>query len=148
MQTLGPFLPSQVENDGGSPSWDIANNQGSVNIPFDQASGFLKVTHFKDVSGNPISLPNDKTVVEGRLSMPDMVQGGKLFNNSSQEIVGPNPQDAWAAPPVIRVESDSTPGLTPVLMNDPTFGFRFSIYNGGVAGLFFSGQMAMYIDVA
>lgn len=144
MQTLGPFYPTVVSAAGWTSPNAVKQPGGasaSVLIPFDAVSPDFTVTGFN------ANIPADKTIVEVRLELPEMVQGGKLFSNSDQVIVGPlGEQEASVSLPHIRVESDSTPGLTPAVVNDASFGFKFSIYNG-VEGVFSIDSLPLYVDV-
>ena len=145
MQTYGPFYPSVLANEsnGGVP-WSISGVAASASVPFDGVTDFLKATGFG------ANIPSGKTIKEVRLQMPNMVQGGKLFNNSDQYIVGPQgEQQAWVALPIIRVEpdGDGTTGLTPAAVNASDFGFKFAVYNGGEQGVFNAGSLALYVDV-
>lgn len=146
----GPFYPSLIVSEPyGRTPW---TNPGPVlrrpngvdavvTIPSDAASDFLRVTGFD------ANIPPGKTITEVQLELPSMQQGGNLFNNSDQLIVGPlGDQQAWVAMPFIRVESDSTPGLTPGVVNESKFGFKFAVYNGGGRAAFVVESLAMYVE--
>ncbi len=145
MQTYGPFYPSIISAAG----WTNPNNAkqpgngvASVVVLFDSASPSLTAAGFN------ANIPSDKTILEVRLELPSMEQGDKLFNNSDQVVVGPlGEQEAGVSLPFIRVESDSTPGLTPAVVNDASFGFKFSVYNGGQDGTFSIDSLPLYVDV-
>lgn len=146
----GPFYPSAIAQSGDGAAWQNPGNalgapngqSSTVTVPFEGASKFLEAT------GYNANVPTGKTVAEVRFGIPSMQQGGKLFNNSDQFIVGPlGEQQAYVALPVLRVESDSTPGLTPAVVNNSGFGLKFAIGNDGEQGVFSVESLPMYVIV-
>lgn len=138
----GPFYPSLVVSEPYQPGDVVWKNPGNAaglpnsdaatsNVPIDGYSAFLKANGFG------ANIPAGKTILEVGVELPGMLQGGNLFSYSDQWMVGPlGDQQAYTAPPYIRVESDYVSGLTPAVVNDPSFGFKFAVSNSGGVGPF------------
>lgn len=141
MTTYGPFYPSVLTNvSQGGTAWSISGASAEVSLPAEGVTDFLVATNFN------AAVPANSVIKEVRIevSPAPTIQSG--VSNSDQFIVGPlGEQQAYVAPPVVRVEADSTPGLAADVVNANSFGFKMSYYSepGGVLAF---ESLAMYVD--
>lgn len=137
MTTYGPFYPSSLVNEsqGGSP-WTISGGVASASISGEGVTDFLKATGFS------ANVPTGATILQARLELSQTPQSQGLDISEQYTINGPG--DAYNLGNSGVYSED--PGLTPAVVNDSGFGFKFSIYapSGGTLAL---SSLALYIDV-
>ena len=134
--TYGPFYPTSLVNEsqGGAP-WTISGATASASISGEGVTDFLVATGFN------ADVPSDKVVTRTYMRLsPDPTNGG--FNIADQYVTGFAGNAYTLGNDAVQCEDA---GMTPSIVNDPSFGFKFSLYaeSGGNV----SQSLALYVDV-